>query len=236
MSSIYMIRHGQASFGERNYDRLSERGVLQSRLLARYWAKIGFRCDAAYAGRMVRQQDTAREILDLYTKDGLPFPELIVDEAFNEYNSASIILSHVQDLAGEDPALERDLKRIYTDKRAFQRVFERIMMKWIAGKDRRNGLDTWEEFRNRVWGGLRRIMAIHGKGRTVVVFTSGGPISAALQLALGISDEQTLRIAWQIVNASITKFLYNAERISLAGFNETAHLDLERDRSLVTYR
>ena len=79
-------------------------------------------------------------------------------------------------------------------------------------------------------------MAAHGKGRTVIIFTSGGPISAAMQLALGISDEQTLRIAWQIVNASITKFVYNEERISLAAFNQTAHLDLERDASLMTYR
>jgi len=236
MSAIYMIRHGQASFGNHNYDQLSERGVLQSRLLAQYLQRIGFRCDAAYAGRMVRQQDTARETLDLYAREGLAFPPLTVDEAFNEYNSASIILSHVQELAREDQSLDQDMKQIYTDRKAFQRVFERIMLKWIAGEDRKEGLDTWEAFRDRVWGGLKRIMAAHGKGRTVIIFTSGGPISAALQLALGISDEQTLRIAWQIVNASITKFVYNEERISLAAFNQTAHLDLERDASLMTYR
>ena len=40
MSEIYFIRHGQASFGEENYDRLSDLGVKQAKYLARHLAKI----------------------------------------------------------------------------------------------------------------------------------------------------------------------------------------------------
>jgi len=36
MSSIYLVRHGQASFGSANYDELSDRGRRQSRILGEY--------------------------------------------------------------------------------------------------------------------------------------------------------------------------------------------------------
>jgi broad specificity phosphatase PhoE len=39
MSEIYLIRHGQASFGSDNYDRLSPLGVRQAQCLAKHLAK-----------------------------------------------------------------------------------------------------------------------------------------------------------------------------------------------------
>jgi broad specificity phosphatase PhoE len=44
MSDLYMIRHGQASFGEENYDRLSPTGVVQAEIVARHWVGIGHLC------------------------------------------------------------------------------------------------------------------------------------------------------------------------------------------------
>ena len=41
MSEIYFIRHGQASFGEENYDRLSPRGIKQAQCLAKRLARAG---------------------------------------------------------------------------------------------------------------------------------------------------------------------------------------------------
>ncbi len=59
MGILYMIRHGQASFGSANYDLLSETGVLQSRILAEYLLTVGLTPDALYSGAMERQKDTA---------------------------------------------------------------------------------------------------------------------------------------------------------------------------------
>jgi broad specificity phosphatase PhoE len=83
---------------------------------------------------------------------------------------------------------------------------------------------------------MRKIMVENGRGKNILVFTSGGPISAAFQMATGISDEGTLRVVWQIVNTSVTSLIYNAEQISLTSFNGRAHLDLEKDPKLITYR
>ncbi len=40
MSSLFLVRHGQASFLERNYDKLSAKGEEQARILGRYWAGL----------------------------------------------------------------------------------------------------------------------------------------------------------------------------------------------------
>ena len=82
---------------------------------------------------------------------------------------------------------------------------------------------------------MNKVMTENGRGKTVLVFTSGGPISAAFQMATGISDAGTLRVVWHIVNTSVSTFVYSGEQISLTTFNNRAHLDLEKDSSLVTY-
>ncbi len=40
MTTIYLIRHGQASFGKSNYDELSENGEAQATLLGQYFKQI----------------------------------------------------------------------------------------------------------------------------------------------------------------------------------------------------
>ena len=63
MSTIYMARHGQASFGQDNYDQLSEKGRRQSQILAEYLIRTGLSFDAVYSGDMVRQKDTVHEVM-----------------------------------------------------------------------------------------------------------------------------------------------------------------------------
>ena len=236
MSTIMMVRHGQASFGEKNYDRLSRRGREQSRVLAEYMIRIGLSFDAVYAGDMVRQKDTAHEILAIYRLQDRNLPELKVLSEFNEYSSRDIIMAHIHDAAGEDPDLKADLKYIYDDKKAFQRVFEKIMMRWISGEADKPGVVRWQDFCGRVRTGLCKVMGDNGRGKTILICTSGGPISAAVQTALELSDEKALRIAWQIVNTSMTSFVYNDERMALTSFNNASHLALLNDPAWVTYR
>lgn len=236
MSTVMMVRHGQASFGEKNYDRLSQKGREQSRVLAEYMIRTGLSFDAVYSGDMVRQKDTAREILSVYRLQDRSLPELKVLSEFNEYSSRDIIMAHIHDVAGEDPELKADLKNIYEDKKAFQRVFEKIMMRWISGEADKPGVVRWQDFCGRVRSGLRKVMEENGRGKTILICTSGGPISAAVQTALELSDEKALRIAWQIVNTSMTSFVYSDARMALTSFNNASHLALLNDPAWVTYR
>jgi len=70
-------------------------------------------------------------------------------------------------------------------------------------------------------------------GRRIVAFTSGGPISVAVQHSLALSDEKTLEINWALRNASVTEFLFTKDRFTLDVFNSLAHVP---DRSLWSYR
>jgi len=40
MSELYLIRHGQASFGTADYDRLSEKGIRQASVLGDHLADL----------------------------------------------------------------------------------------------------------------------------------------------------------------------------------------------------
>lgn len=231
-----MVRHGQASFGKENYDQLSEKGHKQCRILAEHLIRTGLSFDAVYAGDMARQKDTAREMSTVYRAHDRNLPELCIMPEFNEYSSRDIIMAHIEDVVQEDPRLKKDMESFYVDKKAFQRVFEKIMVRWISGEIDKPGVVRWRDFCERVQSGLRKVMAENCRKKKVLICTSGGPISAAVQMALGLSDEKALRIAWHLINASVTTFVYDNDRVELTAFNHTAHLELLNDPEWITYR
>jgi broad specificity phosphatase PhoE len=236
MSEIYFVRHGQASFGADDYDRLSPLGVRQANILARYLAKTGKTFDAVYCGKMERQQKTAEALLNHSGENQLPVPRLQIDESFNEYDSLAVWDALIPEMTTEQPALAVELDKLPGDPKAFQRVFSQVMNRWIQGEYRASGIPRWDDFTRRVVLGVEKIAARHGAQKRLAVFSSGGPISVAVRSALGLSDPMTLEISWQLMNASITRIKYNSRGIMLAGFNEISHLELEGDATLLTYR
>ncbi|UCF92026.1 MAG: histidine phosphatase family protein [Desulfobacterales bacterium] len=236
MSVIYLVRHGQASFGSDNYDRLSATGVRQARIVARRFENLGLAFDAVYCGTLERQVQTAQELIDRYEERGRPVPRLALAEAFDEYDSQAVWKAQIPLMLAQEPALAEDLARVRTDRKAFQRLFEGVMRRWVSGSYDPPGVCRWQDFTRRVRQGLETVMEKHGARKQVVIFTSGGPISVAIQQTLGLSDAKTIEISWQVMNASITRFKYNAGRMALAGFNDVNHLELEQDQALLTYR
>jgi len=236
MSMIYMIRHGQASFGKEDYDRLSPLGRRQARILAQHLLDTGFQPDAVYSGTMARQTATAKEVLDLYRGANRKAPELQMLNGFNEYDTAAIVTALFPDMVKDDPSLNDELQKMYASKDSFKRVFEAAMLRWVTGEFDTPEIESWEALKARVSGSLQLIMKSHGRGKTIAVFTSGGAISASLAHVLGISGERAIRLNWQLVNSSVSRFMYNEERITLAGFNTIAHLELAGDPTLITYR
>ena len=112
----------------------------------------------------------------------------------------------------------------------------RAILRWISDPDVGSGLETWAGFTQRVRKGINRVIEEAGQGKTVALVTSGGPISALLQIALSLSDQETIHLAWQLRNASVSIFKYNRKRLTLDSFNSVAHLEKEKDPTLITYR
>ncbi len=236
MSELFMIRHGQASFGEKNYDRLSPTGVVQAELVAKHWVRIGRKIDVVYVGSMKRQTDTADALMSACRDSRISVPEIIPDESFDEYDSASVFEAQIPGMIQENPSLAEKLPGLFKDKKVFQTLFEEAMNRWVSGALDMPGTVTWKSFKSRVLSGIRQIMQTQGAKKTLAVFTSGGPISVVLQETLGLTDKSAMAQSWQIMNASITRFKYNAKGLALAGFNDITHLEMENDPRLLTYR
>ena len=233
---IYMVRHGQASFGRKNYDRLSEEGTLQMRALSEYLAETCLRIDAVYSGPLERQEVSALEVVRSYREFDKKIPDAVVVQDLTEFNYRSVLTSQVPDMVKEDPSLNDDLPKIYTDGASFKRVFEGAIIRWVSGRFDKPDVETWDDFSSKTCRALTEIASAHGSGKNIMVFTSGGCIAATLQLSLGLSNEHAVRLNWQIINSSVTRFKYSRQRIILAGFNAIAHLELKKDRTLITYR
>jgi broad specificity phosphatase PhoE len=236
MSEIYFFRHGQASFGEDNYDRLSPLGVRQAQCLAKHLARTGKLFDAVYYGEMERQQNTAREFLNHYSRIGLAVTSPVVYKAFNEYDSFAVWQALIPEMLQEDPSIAGELDRLPGDQKAFQRVFAPLMARWISGNYQADNIPRWDDFARRVKLGIKELTARHVGHKRLAVFTSGGPISVAVQTSLDLSDSKALEISWQLLNASITRIKFSRRGMILAGFNEVTHLELAGEEGFITYR
>lgn len=233
MSELILVRHGQASFGADSYDKLSEKGVEQVRILARHWHELGERFDAIYSGTLLRQRETANELLSLVTAAPLENP------AFNEYNGDPIMRAYLRDHA-ENEGFEMPILWPIKDERQFQTVFEAACAKWILG-DLQPGSDDphfehWPDFQSRVYGAVDAIMAAHGSGARVVVSTSGGVIAMILQRVLGFPDQSVITTNWMVRNSSVSRIKYGQGKVSLTQFNSLPHLERPGLEEMITYR
>ncbi len=232
MSVLYVVRHGQASFGQSDYDQLSPVGLRQARLTGEHLAGLGVRLDAAFCGTQARQRDTAREVLGRLEDS----PEFAVLPGLDEYDSGLILEALLPAMQAEEPAIAQALPSLYHDRRSFQIIYEGAMRRWISGRYDSGRAETWPGFLERAGAALDQALATGGRGRAVALFTSGGPISAVLRRALGLDDPTTLRMTWVVKNASISTFFFNERDLTLSLFNSTAHLDLRGEPGLTTYR
>ena len=82
MSQLFLVRHGQASFGAVNYDQLSTQGYQQARWLGEHFADMGIRFSQVVAGDLARQQQTAQEILAAAGQS----VSIRTDSGFNEFD------------------------------------------------------------------------------------------------------------------------------------------------------
>ncbi len=234
MTRILLIRHGQASFGSDDYDRLSELGEEQSRHLGRHLAALPHEPGAVYSGTLRRQQQTADLALTAYGADTPPVENT---PAFNEYHAGPLFEAYLDRVLEQDPELNRLGEAVLRQRRAFQRAFEGVMRCWLADPEPPPPVpESWPGFRSRVTEGLERIARSHGKDDTIHVYTSGGVIAVGVAAALELSPLQTVMLNWRVYNGSITELTYGRRGWSLMGFNAVDHFALKEPERLLTFR
>ncbi len=233
MSVLTLVRHGQASYLEADYDKLSPLGEEQSRRLGDYWRRHGATFDAVFCGPRKRHLRTA----EIAAGDGWPAP-VVLDE-LDEYPAMEVMSAflpalgerhaRVRELAAELAAANGGAARI----RCADRLLKEVTERWAAGEVSSPEIESWDAFCERVRRGVDTMRARAGKASRVVAFTSGGPLAATAKIALGLTPRATLELTWSPRNGALAEFLFSGDRFSLSSFNTLPHLD---DPALWTYR
>ena len=221
MGTLYLVRHGQASFGSDNYDQLSALGQRQCERLGAYFRSRGRRFDAAITGTLVRQTQS----LDAIATGLGGAPEPLRWPGLNEYDSHAVISAlHPQPLAKPDSP-ER--------YRQHFRILREGLAAWMAGRTQPAGMPSYADF---VAGVEAALDHVRGLGDAeVLMVSSGGPISTAVGRVLGVAPEVTIDLNMRIRNSAVTEFHFNPKRHALVTYNTLPHLDADEFADWVTF-
>jgi broad specificity phosphatase PhoE len=216
MTAVYLLRHGQASFGGPDYDVLSPVGKQQAAVLGAELRRREVDVHAVWSGTLRRQLSTATDCL---AEAGIDLP-VNEDARWNEYDHVGLVP------AGQPaPAESRD----------FQRQLDAAIETWIAGGHAAGTSGTWLEFSGGVEQALREVLGELPRGKAALVFTSAGVISAICAALLSAPPAGFLSLNRTMANAGITKLVSGRSGVSLVSVNEHGHFDGPH-RGLLTYR
>ncbi|WP_169251324.1 histidine phosphatase family protein [Brevibacterium sp. 'Marine'] len=210
MSVLYLVRHGQASFGTDDYDRLSDLGKEQSRITGRFLASQGFEPDRIIHGEMLRQRQTAEGLLTGLGRD----MDAHVDAGWNEY-AAWELTGVLEDL---DPRAQHDSK-------IFQGELERGAARWASGEHDADYTETYSQFTSRVDRALDDAVAAMESGQSTIVVSSAGAIAWTAARLIGGGFDQWMAFNRVTINTGITKIITGRGGTSLISFNDHGHQD-----------
>lgn len=221
MAQLFLVRHGQASYGAADYDKLSELGWRQARWLGEHFAERGIRFDAHVRGTLRRHDETLQGILEgmgvTATHDAHP--------GLNEYEARTIVAAHtgVPDAAPQG-----------ADKRAHFRKLREALYAWTEDAIAPGGHEPFAEFRARVMGALDAVRA-RADAERILVVSSGGPIATILSNVTGMPARMMVDLNMQARNGGYSEFVLSPKGVHFVSFNNVPHLDRPDRPGAVTY-
>jgi broad specificity phosphatase PhoE len=221
MGTLYLVRHGQASFGAADYDNLSPLGHRQSQRLGEYFAHKGLHFEAVITGTLRRHTQTWEGIAQGASLRHTP----LLWPGLNEYDSEAVIKTiHPTQLEKPDtPELYRHHFRLLRDG----------LTQWMNGVVSPHGMPTYNAFVHGVSSALEHVRK-HHTGNVLLV-SSGGPISTAVGHILGTSPETIIELNLRIRNSAVTEFHFTPKRHMLVTYNTLPHLDASEYADWVTF-
>ena len=244
MAELTVIRHGQASFGAANYDKLSDLGWQQARWLGEYFAQRGMQFDHVVTGTLVRHRET---LSGIQQGMGLSPAACLEHPGLNEYDSS--VMFKARAAAGKMDAI--DEHNLNLDRRYYFRQLREALYEWSDGLLQPPDYQTFLTFRRGVIDGMQAAMRADAK--RVLLVSSGGPISNMVGQVLQVPNRVTVDLNLQTRNASISQFAYSIKSqssiksqnssqsssdvssLALMSFNNIPHLDSPDRLHAVTY-
>lgn len=214
MPVIYLLRHGQASFGTSDYDVLSDLGRLQADVAGLELARRRLRSPVVMSGSLRRQRDTAA-----IAAAALGVEPAGVDARFDEFDAHAAVEAHLG-VSGATAGMSSG---------EFQQHLDQVMAAWMESGDER-----WRSFVDGACAALEDLAASLPRGSDAVVATSAGVTAAIAGRLLGADAAGVISMNRVSVNASISTVVSGSRGLSLVTFNDHAHVLGER--SLLTNR
>ena len=214
LAELLVIRHGQASFGQDNYDVLSDLGRRQSEAVGDLLRDAGWIPDRIVTGTLQRQRETLNAM-------GIDAGE--EHAGFNEYDFADLLAARFK---GDVPDLVKG------DRKTHFRTLRETVFGWQdAAFD--GASETFPEFAARVEAA--RSFACDTEAKRVLVVSSGGVIGQMTATALGADKRHMMELNLQIKNTALTRFVFKGARFSLCEFNATPHFMTPEGAALLSY-
>jgi len=206
LGEIVLVRHGQASFGAEDYDKLSDLGHQQSNWLGHYFRTHDVRFDRVVRGALRRHRETAEGIAA--AMGGF---DAAIDPRLDEFHYDPLQDEYIRGTGIDAP----------TNRDAFLSVFPDIFERWENAELSGSG-ETFADFQTRVDAAVD---AMAFEGETTLIVTSGGVIGATMRRVLGLSARATADLLLNIHNASVHRLTYERGELRLSLFNASPHLD-----------
>jgi broad specificity phosphatase PhoE len=219
MPTLYLVRHGQASFGAADYDNLSDLGQQQALALGQYFKAKSLSFDAAYMGTLRRHAQTHAGIVQ-----GMGIDQAAaLRPGLNEYDSDALLAAiHPQPLPRE---------RSPENYRKHFRLLRDGLTAWMDGTVSPQGMPAYPAFVKGITDVLDEVRADFGNqdDARILICTSGGPVSTAVGHILGTSAQTTIELNFRIRNSSVTEFAFTPKRHMLVTYNTLPHLEDKPD-------
>jgi len=235
MATIYLIRHGQASFGADDYDKLSELGCRQASVAGEYFRDSGIHFDAVYSGDLSRQRETARLAIASQPED---IPHYI-DPRFNEIQNDEQLKCLMPEVIKHNPTVQALVEKGLSSSKDYQKVIDAVFNYWVSPACDEPRIQSWADFSSAARQALTEVMREQGAGKTVGIFTSGGTLATIVAQVLGLGGEQTYQFYEPIFNCSVTQLFYSNSKVSLSYFNDCSFLQVmgrQQGENLISYR
>ncbi|RZF49609.1 histidine phosphatase family protein [Acinetobacter halotolerans] len=231
MSTIYLVRHGQASFGAASYDQLSAKGEQQAQIVGDFFKRSLKQPPFVLAGSMQRHQQTAQLALSQSFQNAL----IQTESAWNEFDHQHIFAQY-EPRFNQPELLKQDIAQVANPRAYLAKIFDGAIDRWIGEQFDHEYHETWLGFQSRVETALQGLCESMDatQQRQAVVFSSGGVISVAVGKVLGLNAKQIFALNWSLANASITTLRWKEGRLQLLSFNEHHYLKAY-DEELLTW-
>ncbi len=223
MGTLYLVRHGQASFGADDYDQLRPLGHQQALRLGQHLqAKLQSKpLEAVLMGSLKRHRQTWEGIAEGARLSHKPS----VWPGLNEYDSHALI-----EAIHPEPLAKPDTPELY---RHHFRLLREALQAWMAGRSQPRGMPSYPEFVAGIESALAHVRANHSGD--VMIVSSGGPIATVVSRVLQAPPESSIELNLRIRNTALTELVFNPKKQMLLTFNTLPHLDAETHPNWITY-